>query len=106
MLALYKTFHRSETSCTLHIETLGKFASLDVPPYETSSRIKLSLTISFQVIGLVSPAGGLGVARLRWWSVAPTPTVLCEEVSEGQGLPLLIPLLLSWRGREGDQWAA
>lgn len=64
------------------------------------------LTISLQVIRLVGPAGGLGVAGLRWWSIASTPIVLCQEVSEGQGLPLLIPLLLSWRGREGDQWAA
>lgn len=54
------------------------------------------LTISVQVISLISPASGL--CRVAWGRVAAT-TVLCQEVSQSKGLPLLV-LLLSWRANE------
>lgn len=49
------------------------------------------LTITVQVIGLIGPASGLyWVAR---GSVATGSLVVCQEVSQGEGLPLLILLL-------------
>lgn len=48
------------------------------------------LTISVQVVSLIGPAGGLG--RVAGGRVTAS-TVLCQEVSQSEGLPLLILLL-------------
>lgn len=48
------------------------------------------LTIPVQVVSLIGPASsGLGVAGGR----IASSTVLCQEVSQSEGLPLLILLL-------------
>lgn len=53
-------------------------------------------TIAVQVVGFVGPAGRLGgVVGGRGVSSSPSPAVLRQEVSQGKGLPLLIPLLFS-----------
>lgn len=53
-------------------------------------------TISLQVVRFIGPAGGLGgVVGGRGISSSPSSTVLGQEVSQGEGLPLLIPLLFS-----------
>ena len=57
-------------------------------------------TISIQVVGLVGPAGRLGGVVGRWGissfpSSSSSSTVLRQEVSQGKGLPFLIPLLFS-----------
>lgn len=48
------------------------------------------LTISIQVVSLIGPASGLG--RVAGGHVTAS-TVLCKEVSQSEGLPLLILLL-------------
>lgn len=58
--------------------------------------LQCALTIAVQVVSFICPASRLGwVAGRR--TVAST--VLCQEVSQSQGLPLLI-LLLSYRKDE------
>lgn len=50
-------------------------------------------TITVQVISFISPASGLRrVARWRAAAAAAAATVLCQEVSQSEGLPLLILL--------------
>lgn len=51
-----------------------------------------ALTISVQVISLVGPASGLGWVA-RGCVAAAASLVLCQEVSQSEGLPLLILLL-------------
>lgn len=48
------------------------------------------LTVAIQVVSLICPASGLG--RVAGDHVAAS-TVLCQEVSQSEGLPLLILLL-------------
>lgn len=50
-----------------------------------------ALTIPFQVVGLIRPAGGFGGVADR----CAATTVLSKEVGQGEGLPFLI-LLLSY----------